>query len=161
MTKKQITTLLFASLLISVIASALTFSGTVWYMKNHRQFNLDEMLTSFSFQTEEAPSDQPVFHSLDKLVLSVKGNRQTHFVMLELAIATYQPERIKNIDNYMPVVRNALLKLFSNKTYEELQNQPTIDALQEEVKQTLLTAFADTHIARDIDDVLLTKYVIQ
>ncbi|MGU3845653.1 flagellar basal body-associated FliL family protein, partial [Vibrio diabolicus] len=36
-----------------------------------------------------------------------------------------------------------------------------IDILQNEVKQTLLLAFAKTDIVREIDDVLLTKYVVQ
>lgn len=160
MTKQNYAFIFFTMLLTSIVVSAGTFTGTVWYMKKHNSFNLSEIVGNFSFQ-DETRSEQPSFHSLDKLVLSVKGQRQTHFVMLELALETHQPERIKNIDNYMPVVRNSLLKLFSNKTYEQLQNQPTIDSLQEEVKETLLTAFADTHLARDIDDVLLTKYVVQ
>lgn len=160
MTKKNIAFMFSTMLLTSVVVSAITFTGAIWYMKNHNSVNLSDIVGNLPFQ-EDARSEHPSFHSLDKLVLSVKGQRQTHFVMLELALETHQPERIKNIDNYMPVVRNSLLKLFSNKTYEQLQNQPTIDSLQEEVKETLLTAFADTHLARDIDDVLLTKYVVQ
>ncbi|MDW1853997.1 flagellar basal body-associated protein FliL, partial [Vibrio sp. Vb0888] len=72
-----------------------------------------------------------------------------------------RPERIKDIDNYMPMVQNSLLKLFSDKTFDELQQTGAIDILQNEVKQTLLVAFAKTDIVRDIDDVLLTKYVVQ
>lgn len=160
MTKKNIAFMFFTLLLTSVVVSAITFTGAVWYMKNHDNFDFGDLASNLSFQKEERPV-HPSFHSLDKLVLSVKGQRQTHFVMLELALKTSQPEQIKVIDNYMPVVRNSLLKLFSNKTYEQLQSQSTIDVLQDEVKQTLLNAFADTQLAHAIDDVLLTKYVVQ
>ena len=81
--------------------------------------------------------------------------------MLEVAVETRRPERIKDIDDYMPVVRNSLLKLFADKSFDDLQREGAIDDLQNEVKQTLLMAFAKTDIVRDIDDVLLTKYVVQ
>ncbi|MCV5746315.1 flagellar basal body-associated FliL family protein, partial [Escherichia coli] len=67
----------------------------------------------------------------------------------------------KEIDEYMPMVQNSLLKLFSDKTFDQLQQAGAIDILQDEVKQTLLLAFAKTDIVREIDDVLLTKYVVQ
>ncbi|NMV28211.1 flagellar basal body-associated FliL family protein, partial [Vibrio parahaemolyticus] len=111
--------------------------------------------------TEQPTSKGPSFHPLDKVVLTVKGKKQTHFVMLELAIETRRPERIKEIDEYMPMVQNSLLKLFSDKTFDQLQQAGAIDILQDEVKQTLLLAFAKTDIVREIDDVLLTKYVVQ
>ncbi|MEF1341376.1 flagellar basal body-associated FliL family protein, partial [Vibrio rotiferianus] len=100
-------------------------------------------------------------HPLDKVVLTIKGKKQTHFVMLELAVETRNPERIQDIDNYMPMIQNSLLKLFSDKTFDELQQSGAIEALQKEVKETLLLSFAETSIVRDIDDVLLTKYVVQ
>ncbi|MBJ4025610.1 flagellar basal body-associated FliL family protein, partial [Salmonella enterica subsp. enterica serovar Derby] len=49
----------------------------------------------------------------------------------------------------------------SDKTFDQLQQAGAIDILQDEVKQTLLLAFAKTDIVREIDDVLLTKYVVQ
>ena len=84
-----------------------------------------------------------------------------NFVMLGLAVETRRPQRITNINDYMPVVRNALLKLFSDKTYEDLRQDGAIEQLQNEIKQTVLLAFQKTDIVRDIDDVLLTKYVVQ
>ncbi|MEF1260912.1 flagellar basal body-associated FliL family protein, partial [Vibrio harveyi] len=110
---------------------------------------------------EQPTSKGPSFHPLERVVLTIKGKKQTHFVMLELALETRRPERIKSIDDYMPMVQNSLLKLFSDKTFDELQQTGAIDTLQSEVKETLLLAFAKTDIVRDIDDVLLTKYVVQ
>jgi flagellar FliL protein len=160
MTKRNTIMLFVTMLLTSLLVSAATVTGTVWYMQNHNQLDIASLFSGLSFGEEE-PADKPTFHSLEKLVLGVKGKQQTHFVMLEIAVETRKPEQIKAIDGYMPLVRNALLRLFSNKAYEELQAQNEIDTLQSEVKATLLTAFADTHFVRDIDDVILTKYVIQ
>ncbi|EAR57279.1 LafF [Photobacterium sp. SKA34] len=161
MTNKKTFTNLLIILLISIIVAVVTFSATLWYsQQNKSSANTNTWFTTL-FQSEPKATAQPAFHPLDKVIVSVKGERQSHYVMIELAVQTHYPERMKQIDSYMPLVRNALLKMFSKKKYEELQNQQSIDQLQQEVKQTLTAAFANTTFARDIDDVLFTKYVIQ
>ncbi|PWI33014.1 flagellar protein [Vibrio albus] len=160
MTKRNTIMIFVAMLLTCLTVSAATVAGTVWYMQNQNKLDFKSVLSRLSL-SDNKPEDKPTFHSLEKLVLGVKGKQQTHFIMLEIAVKTHKPEQIKAIDGYMPLVRNALLRLFSNKAYEDLQAQREIDTLQNEVKATLLTAFADTHFVQDIDDVILTKYVIQ
>ncbi|EPM7908143.1 flagellar basal body-associated FliL family protein [Vibrio alginolyticus] len=166
MTKQQMIALFIAMIITSALVSAVTIMGGIWYLNKHAQESpgsgslIEDSPLSF-LVTEQPTSKGPSFHPLDKVVLTVKGKKQTHFVMLELAIETRRPERIKEIDEYMPMVQNSLLKLFSDKTFDQLQQAGAIDILQDEVKQTLLLAFAKTDIVREIDDVLLTKYVVQ
>ncbi|AVF73259.1 flagellar basal body-associated FliL family protein [Vibrio alginolyticus] len=166
MTKQQMIALFIAMIITSALVSAVTIIGGIWYLNKHAQESPDSGSliedSPLSFLVTEQPTSKgPSFHPLDKVVLTVKGKKQTHFVMLELAIETRRPERIKEIDEYMPMVQNSLLKLFSDKTFDQLQQAGAIDILQDEVKQTLLLAFAKTDIVREIDDVLLTKYVVQ
>ncbi|KDM91611.1 flagellar basal body-associated protein FliL [Photobacterium galatheae] len=157
MTQRNLVLIIIIMLITSVLVAAASVGGTLWYVKSHQ----GESGTNFSLPFGQPENLDPVFHPLEKLVLSVKGERQTHFIMMELALETRRPEAIEGIDNYMPVIQNALLKLFSDKTYEQLQNQRTIDELQNEVKGTLMNAFDKTRYAHTIDNVLLTKYVIQ
>jgi len=165
MTKQQMIAIFAAMIITSALVSAATVVGGIWFLKqsgnpsNSEDFFSDSPL---SFLTKEPdPVRAPSFHELEKIVLSVKGKRQTHFVMLEVAIETRRPEKIQNIDDYMPVVRNSLLKLFSDKTYDDLRQDGAVSLLQNQVKQTVLLAFEDTDLVREIDDVLLTKYVVQ
>ncbi|NRB69831.1 MAG: flagellar basal body-associated FliL family protein [Vibrio sp.] len=165
MTKQQLIALFSAMVLTSALVSAATVIGGIWVLKQSGNSSHSESFfadSPLAFLAEEPhPAQTPSFHSLEKIVLSVKGKRQNHFVMLEVAIETRRPERIKNIDDYMPIVRNSLLKLFSDKTYEDLHQEGTVSLLQNQVKQAVLLAFDKTDILRDIDDVLLTKYVVQ
>jgi flagellar FliL protein len=163
MPKKQMIALFTLVIFTSLVVSTTTIIGGVWYLKKASQDTNDFWSnTPLSFLSQEkATVIPPTFHELDKVVLSVKGKRQTHFVMLEIAIETRRPERIQNIDNYMPVVRNALLKLFSDKTYDDLRQDGSVDLLQNQVKQTVLLALENTDLVEEIDDVLLTKYVVQ
>ncbi|MGU3842425.1 flagellar basal body-associated FliL family protein, partial [Vibrio diabolicus] len=124
MTKQQMIALFIAMIITSALVSAATIMGGIWYLNKHAQESpdsgslIDDSPLSF-LVTEEPTSKGPSFHPLDKVVLTVKGKKQTHFVMLELAIETRRPERIKDIDEYMPMVQNSLLKLFSDKTFDE------------------------------------------
>ncbi|MDO6705495.1 flagellar basal body-associated protein FliL [Photobacterium sp. 1_MG-2023] len=156
-THRNLVLIIIIMLITSILVAAASVGGTLWYVKSYHGEGGGNLRLPFS----QPQNIDPIFHPLEKLVLSVKGERQTHFIMMELALETRRPEAIEGIDNYMPVVRNSLLKLFSNKTYEQLQNDRTIDELQDEVKSTLLEAFDKTRYAHAIDNVLLTKYVIQ
>ncbi|WP_428775192.1 flagellar basal body-associated FliL family protein [Vibrio sp.] len=163
MNKQPFIAMLMLAIVTSALVSALTVVGGVWYLQQSQQDDGKGLFSgsALSFLSQPEASNRPSFHSLEKLVLSVKGKKMTHFVMLELAVETRNPEGIKDIDDYMPVVRNSLVKLFSNKHYEQLQGEGAVESLQNEVKQTILQAFAKTDLVRDIDDVLLTKYVVQ
>ncbi|MCF7480403.1 flagellar basal body-associated FliL family protein [Vibrio sp. J1-1] len=167
MSKKQLVAVIISVVIISALVSAGTLVGGVWYLNKSGQSEEtkgwleDTPLAFLTEKNEEEEEAKTSFHSLEKVVLSVKGKKQSHFVMLEVAIETRHLDRIKAIDDYMPVVRNSLLKLFSDKTYEALSEHGAVNQLQEEVKQSILLAFADTDIIHDIDDILLTKYVVQ
>ncbi|NMV06301.1 flagellar basal body-associated FliL family protein, partial [Vibrio parahaemolyticus] len=124
-----------AMIITSALVSAATIMGGIWYLNKHAQESPDSGSliedSPLSFLVTEQPTSKgPSFHPLDKVVLTVKGKKQTHFVMLELAIETRRPERIKEIDEYMPMVQNSLLKLFSDKTFDQLQQAGAIDILQ-------------------------------
>ncbi|CAM3870604.1 Flagellar protein LafL [Vibrio aerogenes CECT 7868] len=162
MTKKQMIILCVMMLITTAIVSGGAVFGGIWYLKQSSGANGSDSFISVFTKKEDPISPTPVFHQLEKVVLSVKGEKQqNHFVMLELAIETRHPVRMEAIDNYMPLVRNTLIKLFSNKTYADLYGEQALDHLQKEVKQSILMAFEKTEIVRDIDDVLLTKYVVQ
>ncbi|AUI88576.1 flagellar protein [Vibrio azureus] len=164
MTKKQMI-LLFISMIITItLVSVAAVTGSIWYLTQKEDpFTIEEGTDRFShfFNKEEPASKEPRFHTLDKVVVSIKGEKRSHFVMLELAIETRRPEQIKNIDHYLPVVQNSMIKLFSQKNLDELQQAGAIDSLQKEIKQTLLDTFAKNDLVRNIDDVLVTKFVVQ
>ena len=164
MTKKQMI-LLFISMIITItLVSFAVVTGSIWYLTQQKNLlNIDEGASQLSqfFDKEELASKEPRFHTLDKIIVSIKGEKRSHFVMLELAIETRRPEQMKNIDHYLPVVQNAMIKVFSQKSLDELQQADAIEYLQAEAKQTLLETFAKTDLVRDIDDVLVTKFVVQ
>ncbi|MGF1774414.1 flagellar basal body-associated FliL family protein [Vibrio maritimus] len=158
MNKKQFLSLFATCVVTSALVSGGTVAGAMWYLNSPSTLSDGQ----FSFlESEPKPSAGPKFHALDNVIVSVRGKKQTHFVMLELALETRHIERLEFANDYMPKVRHAMLNLFSQKRYEDLHGADALDQLQREVKASVMTAYADTQLNRDIDDVLLTKFVIQ
>ncbi|CAE6951897.1 Controls the rotational direction of flagella during chemotaxis [Vibrio sp. B1FLJ16] len=94
MSKKQLLAVVISVAITSVLVSAGTFIGGLWFLTHSNQSGENkEWLegTPLSFLTESTPASKETessFHSLEKIVLSVKGKKQSHFVMLEVAIET-------------------------------------------------------------------------
>ncbi len=160
----------------SLLSSALTLGGVYFLLEHNKnvpdnttassadqinQIKADKASFLSAFFSSETPVQKPVFHTLEKVVLSVKDDEHTHFVVLGIAIETRSPDIIGEIDAYMPVVKNSLYSLFSTKHYEDLKKEGAFKFIQEEVKNQLITAFKDTEFTTHIDDVLLTKFVVQ
>ncbi|MGG5572647.1 flagellar basal body-associated FliL family protein [Vibrio diazotrophicus] len=165
MSKKQIITMFIMLLVTNMLVTGGIVFGGIMYLKspNNGESNSWFAQSPLSFLTynSQEGAQAPSFRSLEKVVLSIKGEKQNHFLMLEIAVETRYPEAIENINDYMPVVHNSMIKLFSDKTYEDIQQDGIIDKLQNEVKQSVLSAFDKTDILHNIDDVLLTKFVVQ
>ncbi|WP_165312890.1 flagellar basal body-associated FliL family protein [Vibrio ziniensis] len=165
MSAKQFIPMFIMILLTNILVTGGIVFGGIMYLKSNSSSEPNGLLTktplAFLVSKSNGQVQMPSFRSLEKVVLSIKGAKQNHFLMLEIAVETRYPEAIENINDYMPVVHNSMIKLFSDKTYEDIQQEGVIDQLQQEVKQSVLAAFDKTDILKNIDDVLLTKFVVQ
>ncbi|SHH17447.1 flagellar basal body-associated FliL family protein [Ferrimonas marina] len=105
--------------------------------------------------------DQAKFHTLERFVISVPGDKFQHYVQLELALKSRTSNFDVVLEEAEPLVRNALMHLFSNKTYEELSQLRDLGGLQNEVKQALSQTLAANRYTAELDEVLFTRLVVQ
>ncbi len=113
----------------------------------------------FSAQKEEVVSAK--FYPLDKFVISVPGDEYPHYLLLEMAFKS----RSENVENTIkqadPVIRNSLMKMFSKKHFNELNDSQQFESLQKEAHQLLTAVLAENEFSIELDDVLFTRMVIQ
>ncbi|MBY5991965.1 flagellar basal body-associated protein FliL [Ferrimonas balearica] len=116
------------------------------------------------WQPEDAPSyvqGAAHFHKLDRFVISVPGEQYQHYVQLELAIKSPSDSFGEVLSDAEPLVRNALMHLFSKKQFEELSQLKDLNGLQDEVKTLLRETLTKNSYPSEIDEVLFTRLVVQ
>lgn len=134
-------------------------AGGWWYVQQQNVAKIE------AANIEKLPATalvkKPVFLPLTKFVMSVKGDDRLHYLMLELSIMSYSEDQVKVLQDYMPVIRNAVITLVSSKDYETLSEQGVISVLQAELKEHLGKVMNEMNSSNGIDRILITKMVIQ
>lgn len=110
-------------------------------------------------------SKKPLFKPLDKFVISIDGaNPQDsrHYLMLELSLVTHDTTQIDSFNDYMPIIRNTLVQYFSQRNDQQLSEELRhINTLENALKEQLLNTLQNYGVHPNLDEVLITKYVVQ
>jgi Flagellar basal body-associated protein len=134
-------------------------AGAAWFYFTHPQ------KVKLMLGLEKPPvelSKKPLFKPLEKFVISLESDTTSNYLMLELALVTHDPSQMEIYDNLKPVIRNAMVQFFShrdlNQVRQDLQN---VDALQTDLKKKLSETISNYGYKPAIDEVLVTKVVLQ
>ncbi|ABE56909.1 flagellar basal body-associated protein FliL [Shewanella denitrificans OS217] len=115
---------------------------------------------------EEFLAEEPVvpvakFYPLDKFIISIPGDKYPHYLLLELALKSNNPKLKSVLDEADPLIRNSLMKMFSRKSFEQLNSTEQLDSLQNEALMHIVKVLVEHKFPSDIDEVLFTRMVIQ
>ncbi|MGF1691445.1 flagellar basal body-associated FliL family protein [Photobacterium kagoshimensis] len=142
-----------------VLTLAIAGGGGWWYLQQQKAVAVET--AAIQALPATALVKKPVFLPLNKFVMSVKGDDRLHYLMLELSIMSYSEDQLKVLEDYMPVIRNAVITQVSSKNYESLSEQGVIVVLQTELKEHLGKVMNEMNSSNGIDRILITKMVIQ
>ncbi|MFT5788563.1 flagellar basal body protein FliL [Shewanella sp. Choline-02u-19] len=113
------------------------------------------------FLTQEPEIKLAKFYPLDKFVISIPGDEYPHYLLLEMAFKSRSNNAANTIKKADPVIKNSLMKMFSKKHFNELNNAQQLESLQKEAHILLSLVLAENDFAIELDDVLFTRMVIQ
>jgi len=107
-------------------------------------------------------SKKPLFKPLEKFVISIDGDSSRHYLMLEMTLVTHSASQIDNYDELMPVIRNSLVQYFSQRNEAQLTEElHHVEHLQTELQERLISTLQNYGFKAALDEVLITKYVVQ
>ena len=107
-------------------------------------------------------SKKPLFKPLEKFVISIDGDNSRHYLMLEMTLVTHSASQLENYDELMPVIRNSLVQYFSQRNESQLTEELRhIEHLQAELQERLISTLHNYGFQPALDEVLITKYVVQ
>ncbi|WP_108945080.1 flagellar basal body-associated FliL family protein [Shewanella halifaxensis] len=113
------------------------------------------------FGPKEPVVEAAKFYPLDKFVLSIPGEEYSHYLLLELAIKTRSKDAQFTLTQADSVIKNSLMKMFSNKHFDELNDTKQFEPLQKEALNILSVVLAQNDFDIELDDVLFTRMIIQ
>lgn len=107
-------------------------------------------------------ASKPIFKPLEKFVISLENGKSSHYLLLELTIVTHDPKQPEILENLSPVMRNALVQHFTRRSLEEVRSDlQQIDELQQVLHTKLTATISNYGFQPALDEVLVTKVVLQ
>ncbi|WP_076413071.1 flagellar basal body-associated protein FliL [Shewanella sp. UCD-KL12] len=113
------------------------------------------------FIPKETQDNSAKFYPLDRFVISVPGDKFPHYLLLELALKSSSPDVTKTLSEADPLVRNSLMKMFSRKHFNQLNDSNQLEGLQLEALTLLSDVLKENNYEIELDEVLFTRMVIQ
>ncbi len=113
------------------------------------------------FVVKEQQPETAKFYPLDKFVISVPGDKYPHYLLLEMALKSRSVNVNATLTEADPLVRNSLMKMFSRKHFNELNNSDQLESLQKEALVLLSGVLAENDYPIELEEVLFTRMVIQ
>jgi len=110
--------------------------------------------------TEQQPNAAK-FYPLDKFVISVQGDEYTHYLLLEMALKSRSTNVAATLEAADALLKNALMKMFSRKPFNELNNSEQLESLQKESLVLLSGVLTDNNYPIELEEILFTRMIIQ
>ncbi len=101
------------------------------------------------------------FYPLDKLVISLPGERYPRYLLLEMALQSPSQEIESKLIASDPLLKNTMIKLMGNKKLDELNSTSNMEKLQGEAKVALQEVLTNHGFDIQLDAVLFTRLVVQ
>lgn len=105
---------------------------------------------------EEAAEIGPMVN-IEEFIVNIISEGENHYVKASLALELSGEETVEEVNKRMPQIRDAILLLIGNKTFEELQDLQGKKQLKAELKAKI-NAFLQTGRVKAI---YLTDFVVQ
>jgi flagellar FliL protein len=152
--------LLKLTLLLVVIIGA-TIGGTMLFLSKQGTSLAQIVALGTKTAAPAAKIPDPIFAELEPFTVTLHGEYRNHilYVAITLRLAD-QPSR-KIIGDYMPEVRDRILKVLAAQDSNQVQTTEGREALVNTLKTSLQAPFAPQPSGPDIANVLFTAFVIQ
>lgn len=110
----------------------------------------------------ERPKGPPIYMSFEPaLVVNFLSPGRARYLQLGIEILAYDQEVINAVKLHMPAIRNDLIMVFSEKTFEELATREGKEEAKEEAHAVINRIISERGVAGEVDDVFFTSFVMQ
>lgn len=107
----------------------------------------------------EAEAHPPVYQKLETFTVNLSG--QDSYLQTEVQLKLADPKVGEKLNSHMPEIRDAIIRLLSKKTPEELNAPDGKDLLAEEIRQSINEVLGFKKKNQGVKKVLFAAFIIQ
>lgn len=149
-------------LLVVVIGAAI--GGTIFFM-NRNSGGSTQAIASAALAAQPPAAapvvPRPIFAELDPFTVTLYGETRNRILYTAITLRMGDEASRKQIQDYMPEVRDRILKVLSTQQLPVIQTAQGRQALADSVKAALSRPFVAQLAGPHVADVLFTAFVVQ
>lgn len=147
-------------IIAAVVACAAVGGGAFFFMSGKQPEGAKAGEKSEAHAEAKAPA---VYVKLDPpFVVNFEAKGLMRFLQITLEIMTRDPATADKIKEHDPIIRNDLLLLFGNQTYEAISTREGKEKLRSEAKDTVAKIIErEGGDAKKVEDLFFTSFVMQ
>ncbi len=102
-----------------------------------------------------------VYYAIDPaLVVNFEDGSVVRFLQISMEVMAQNPKALESVQKNLPLIRNNLLLLMSNRDYQSLMSRDGKEKLRQEAL-TEVNAVQKKQNGESVDDLLFTSFVVQ
>src|SRR5271155_3495531 len=110
---------------------------------------------------EGGAANPSLYYAIDPpLVVNFEDGSAVRFLQISMEIMAHDEKAIESVQKNIPLIRNNLLLLMSNRNYQSLMSREGKEKLRQEAL-TEIRAVQKKEGSPDVDDLLFTSFVVQ
>jgi flagellar protein FliL len=110
---------------------------------------------------EEGSGHTTVYYAIDPpLVVNFEDGSVVRFLQITMEVMAHDQKAVDSVQKNIPLIRNNLLLLMSNRTYQSMMSREGKEKLRQEALAEV-RAVQKKEGGPDIDDLLFTSFVVQ
>lgn len=110
---------------------------------------------------EEGGGKAAVYYAIDPpLVVNFEDGSVVRFLQITMEVMAHDPKTIESVTKNIPLIRNNLLLLMSNRDYQSMMSREGKEKLRQEALEEIRNV-QKKQGGGDVDDLLFTSFVVQ
>jgi len=116
---------------------------------------------SSSGHGEEGGGKSAVYYAIDPpLVVNFEDGSVVRFLQITMEVMAHDPKAVESVQKNIPLIRNNLMLLMSNRDYQSMMSREGKEKLRQEALAEV-RAVQKKQGGEDVDDLLFTSFVVQ
>jgi len=106
--------------------------------------------------------DRPIYQELrPEFIITFDANNRQRYMQVQVTVVTRDPTIVESLTKHDPLIRNALIMVFSSQDYLQLQTSEGKASLKLEATQRIKELLLEETGREGIETVLFTNLVLQ